>query len=226
MTAGACTTGEGPAGTQPEASKAAGSNEDRRFGTFGLPGGTLHISALEATWDDFVSLSHEAGPAPSGASCGLAPFRPAPKCSSGSRLFLRSAVMRLRCLAALAFLAACGAPDGGRQGAESEERQVAPVLTGPDARDESSHARPEVARVTHVALDLDADFAARRLAGTATLDIEAVEGASEIVLDSKGLEIESIADGEGRPLSFALGAGDERRGQPLTVRIGEARRAG
>ena len=132
--------------------------------------------------------------------------------------------MRLLCLAALAFLAACGAPDGGRQGAESEERQVAPVLTGPDARDESSFARPEIARVTHVALDLDADFVARRMAGTATLDIQAAEGAQELILDSKGLEIAQVTDADGRPLQWAIGAGDERRGQPLTVRLGAARR--
>ena len=46
----------------------------------------------------------------------------------------------------------------------------------------------------------------------------------EIILDSKGLEIQQVADGGGRPLQWALGQGDERRGQPLTVRIGEARR--
>ena len=97
--------------------------------------------------------------------------------------------------AAFALLAACTAADTNPQRAEAEgERQVAPVLTGPDALDESSFARPEVARVTHVALDLNADFAARRMAGTATLDLQAAPGAREIVLDSKGLEIERITD--------------------------------
>ena len=51
-------------------------------------------------------------------------------------------------------------------------RQVAPILTGEAARDPASYARPEIARVTHVALDLDADFEAQRMAGTATLDIQ------------------------------------------------------
>ena len=126
-------------------------------------------------------------------------------------------------LAACLFLAACaGAPR--ELGPAGGERQVAPILTGADARDESSFARPEIARVTHVALDLDADFAAKRLAGTATLDIAAAPGAQEIVLDSKGLEIESIVDGDGRALRWALGEGDARRGRPLTVRVGDARR--
>ena len=130
-------------------------------------------------------------------------------------------------LAAFAMLAACNVQSSNEQSetaSASGERMVAPILTTPDARDTQSFARPEIARVTHVALDLDADFEAKRMAGTATLDIQAAEGAEEIILDSKGLEIESIADGEGRPLKFALGQGDERRGQPLSVRIGDSRK--
>lgn len=121
-------------------------------------------------------------------------------------------------LAAL-ILTACAAAD--RAG---PAREVAPILTGAAARDAHSFARPEIARVTHVALDLDADFDARRMAGTATLDIEAAPGATEIILDSKGLEIEAITDAAGARLEHAFGAGDEARGRPLTVRIGAARR--
>jgi leukotriene-A4 hydrolase len=118
------------------------------------------------------------------------------------------------------ILSACTVVDAP----EEKARQVAPILTGEEARDTRSFARPEVARVTHVALDLNADFEAKRMAGTATLDIQAAQGAEEIVLDSKGLEIESIADAQGNALQHALGAGDAARGQPLTVRLGEARR--
>ena len=133
--------------------------------------------------------------------------------------------MRSLFLAALVLVSACTAGGTDEQkAAEGAERQVAPILTGEDARDEESFARPEVARVTHVALDLDADFAAKRMAGTATLDIQAAPGAQEIILDSKGLEVQQVADANGRPLQWALGQGDERRGRPLTVRIGDARR--
>src|SRR6218665_655976 len=69
---------------------------------------------------------------------------------------------------------------------------VAPILTGPDSRDGQSYALPEISRFTPVALDLDADFAAKRMAGSATLDIQAAAGAQEIVLESKGLEIQAI----------------------------------
>jgi leukotriene-A4 hydrolase len=126
--------------------------------------------------------------------------------------------MRLFSFAALLVL--CGAMSA----ATPPARQVAPILTTPEARDSASFARPAVARVTHVALDLDADFEAQRMAGTATLDIAAAPGAREIILDSKGLEIQAVTDQRGRALHHALGAGDARRGQPLTVEIAAARR--
>jgi aminopeptidase N len=132
--------------------------------------------------------------------------------------------MRHLIIALLAILPACTvAQQNGQQEAPAQS-EVAPVLTSPEARDDQTFARPEVARVTHVALDLAADFQAKRMAGTATLDIQAAPSAREIILDSKGLEVEAIGDEQGRRLQFALGQGDERRGQPLTVRIGEARR--
>ena len=133
--------------------------------------------------------------------------------------------MRSLFLAAFTLLAACTVSEGnGQRAAPEAGPHVAPVLTGADARDDSSFARPDVARVTHVALDLDADFQAHRMGGTATLDIQAAPGAREIVLDSKGLEIQGIADAQGHALQWQLGQGDERRGQPLTVGIGDERR--
>ena len=128
--------------------------------------------------------------------------------------------MRFLVLAVALFFSAAVGASAQRGG----QRAVAPILTGPDARDVHSYARPEIARVTHVALDLDADFDARRMAGTATLDIQAAAAARELVLDSKGLEIQSITGANGRPLPFTLGASDGDRGAPLTVRIGPARR--
>ncbi|MBV8687548.1 MAG: M1 family metallopeptidase [Alphaproteobacteria bacterium] len=100
--------------------------------------------------------------------------------------------------------------------------KVAPILA--EARDSASYARPAEARVTHVALDLAADFAARRLSGTATLDLQASPAAREIVLDSKGLAVRSVRDGAGRPLPFAFGASDPEKGAALTVRLNGARR--
>ncbi len=74
-------------------------------------------------------------------------------------------------LALTAVLAACSPALQGS--AAPAGRMVAPLLLTPDAKDNRSYAQPEVARVTHVALDLAADFQAKRLGGTATLDLDA-----------------------------------------------------
>ena len=113
----------------------------------------------------------------------------------------------------LSGLSACQAP------AESE-RMVAPVLTSAQALDDFTFARPTEARVTHLALDLDLDFDAQSIAGTATLDIDASEGASEIVLDSDGLQVESITNGAGDALDWQMGEYVADKGEPLTIGFG------
>jgi leukotriene-A4 hydrolase len=99
-----------------------------------------------------------------------------------------------------------------------------PILTGPDAKDVLSYARPDIARVTHVDLDLTADFKAHVMRGTATLDILAKPDAREIILDDKDLVISRITDARGRPLKWSVGASDDYKGAPLTIEIGAARR--
>lgn len=101
---------------------------------------------------------------------------------------------------------------------------VAPILTTPEAKDVRTYARPEIARVTHVDLDLTADFTAKVMRGTATLDVRARSDAREIVLDDKGLVIDRITDARGRPLTYTVGKAEGDMGAPLTVRIGTARR--
>jgi leukotriene-A4 hydrolase len=84
-------------------------------------------------------------------------------------------------------------------------------------RDIHSFARPEEARVTHVALDLRTDFSAKALSGRATLSLERTPGAGQIVLDTRDLTIESVTAPDGAPLKFALGEDDRIRGRSLTV---------
>ena len=135
--------------------------------------------------------------------------------------------MNLRHVAAAAaalLLAACQASNQPAPTAASDESAIAPILTGADAVDIHSYAKPLEARVTHVALDLNVDFTAKRLGGTATLDVEAKPDAKQIILDDKGLEIESIADASGKPLAYTVGAVDPILGAPLAITLGEARR--
>lgn len=118
-------------------------------------------------------------------------------------------------IAATGLLAACSSPDSA-----PEQAITSPILTSDEAQDDFTFAQPEIARVTHLALDLNLDFAGKSVAGTATLDIQAAEGAEEIILDSDGLQIASIADAEGNALDFTLGNRVEGKGEPLTIAIG------
>ncbi|MDB5687195.1 MAG: aminopeptidase, partial [Rhizorhabdus sp.] len=100
----------------------------------------------------------------------------------------------------------------------------APILTTPDAKDVLSYAAPQIARVTHVDLDLTADFAAKEMSGTAALDILAAPGATQIILDTNKLVVAKITDAKGMPLKWSIGAYKDYVGAPLTIEIGKARR--
>jgi leukotriene-A4 hydrolase len=138
--------------------------------------------------------------------------------------------LRKSLFSGLLFLAACS-PQGQQQAQAPEptakpqqaQAAVAPILEGPDAKDVHSFARPAEARVTHVALDLTADFTAKRIGGTATLDVQAAAYAKEVVLDTQGLEIQSVTGGDGKALAYAVGKADAALGAPLTVQLGGAK---
>lgn len=105
-------------------------------------------------------------------------------------------------------------------------RMVAPILTTPDAFDSLTYAQPQVARATHVALDLALDFEAQRVGGTADLTILARPGAEQIVLDSDGLEIARVTDARGNELEWSVGEDDGDKGAPLTIQIGPSTGSG
>ena len=104
----------------------------------------------------------------------------------------------------------------GCQRTEAPPARAETPATEPDVH---SFARPDLARVTHVALDLRADFDARVLAGQARLTLERAPGADAVVLDSRGLAIDRVADASGAPLRFELGPEDAVRGRALTVSL-------
>lgn len=128
-------------------------------------------------------------------------------------------------VAAMAFLlVGCHAADQPAQNADAAaEQAIPPILLTPQAEDVHSYANPREARVTHVALNLQADFSDHELAGTATLDIAAAPDAQKIVLDTDHLTITSVTDGDGRSLQYQLGSSDPIHGAPLTVTLGKAR---
>jgi leukotriene-A4 hydrolase len=129
------------------------------------------------------------------------------------RMIFRSAAP----LAALAFLAACAT--AAPAPAADAPTPAASTAMAPLPRDVHSFARPEVARVTHVELDLATDFAAKTISGTASLDVQAAPGANEIVLDTKNLDVRQVTGAAGQPLRWTLGQADSILGRPLTVAL-------
>ena len=131
--------------------------------------------------------------------------------------------MRILIAAAAALvLSSCQADRAPPPAAEASA--IAPILDTPDAVDIHSYAKPLEARVTHLDLDLMVDFDSKRIGGTATLDVQAKPGAREIILDDKGLEIESVTDEAGQPLPYTVGAVDENLGAPLAIQMGDKRK--
>lgn len=125
-------------------------------------------------------------------------------------------------MALSAALAACQtvpAPSASDATAPVEAQTMTPIPL-----DIHTYAQPNVARVTHVDLDLTADFARQTFSGTATLSITARPDATQIVLDARNLDIQGITNDAGQALSFSLGQERPFMGQPLTVQIGTARR--
>jgi aminopeptidase N len=129
----------------------------------------------------------------------------------------------MRLLAAvLMSLATTAAPAA----AQENEAMISPILTSEEAKDPWTFAEPEVARVTHVALDLTLDFDKKEVGGTATLDVLAAAGADKVVLDSDGLQIGQVTDENGAPLAFTLGDAVAGKGTPLTIAIVPAEEPG
>ena len=120
-------------------------------------------------------------------------------------------------LAGALLSTACVARPPAQQPAAAPEppRAAMPAIE----RDVHSFARPNEARVTHIALDLRADFDTRQLSGTAALDIQRAPDATQVILDTKDLDVRSITDRAGRPLQFAFGARDSVMGRALTVSL-------
>ncbi len=106
-------------------------------------------------------------------------------------------------------------------GAESMiDPAAAPVTAAmPTVRDVHSHAQPSVARVTHVSVDLQADFDRKVLSGVAELFIQAAPGATEVVLDARNLDIQAARASDHSPLRYTLGVDDPILGQALTVQL-------
>ena len=80
-----------------------------------------------------------------------------------------------------------------------------------------TYAKPNEAAITHLDLDITADFERKVISGTATYSIDN-SNADALVLDTKFLVIRE-AKADGKTTDFTLGDFDEQLGQPLHIKI-------
>src|SRR5688572_26116456 len=124
--------------------------------------------------------------------------------------------MRCAALVLTLFSAACSS------GLSTMNSRATPAggLAAPDLQaDVHSFANPAEARTTHIELDWEVDFQRREIRGSAALDLALAPGAAQCVLDTRDLAIEAVADGAGRPLSFALDPRDRLLGSALRIEL-------
>ncbi len=84
--------------------------------------------------------------------------------------------------------------------------------------DPHSYAVPEVSRVTHLDWNAQVDFENKIIEATAVLTLSNSEDATQLILDTKGLEIMSVS-ADGKPTTYALGEANNILGQSLTIAI-------
>ena len=88
-----------------------------------------------------------------------------------------------------------------------------------NSMDLHSFARPELARTTHLDLDLDVDFDNRVISGTARHSID-VNGGTEFILDTRGLNVIRVTlNDEDLAITHKLGPEQGVMGRPLVVPV-------
>ncbi|MFB6723270.1 M1 family metallopeptidase [Kribbella sp. NPDC056345] len=93
--------------------------------------------------------------------------------------------------------------------------------------DRHSYAEPLLVRTTHLELDLELDFTAKVLTGTATHTLDWSGSSDRLILDTRDLTVLAVegetADGW-EPLEYGLGVPDKELGSALTIRTARQER--
>lgn len=86
-------------------------------------------------------------------------------------------------------------------------------------KDYHSYANPDEVLVTHLNLDLSADFSTKKLVGSVQVTVKRQqENADEVILDTRDLAIFSVTS-QGNDVPFELKAADENLGAALHINI-------
>lgn len=122
-------------------------------------------------------------------------------------------VRRLAILPAALLAFACNqAPEDAPPEAAAPGREEA-------MGDVHSYARPHEIAVEHLDLDLTVDFDSQQLAGRASLRLDRRSEASQVVLDTKDLEILGVTLDDGAETRWTLGEDEPWLGRALTIDV-------
>ncbi|MFA3790661.1 M1 family metallopeptidase [Aliiglaciecola sp. SL4] len=116
----------------------------------------------------------------------------------------------------LTTLLACSNPE---QPSETKVQQTPKQTQIDNAKDYHSFANPDVVKVSHIDLDLTADFDKHQLIGTATLTYQKIdEQGKTLILDTRGLSILEVTAGN-TPVDFELQEEDANLGSALYISL-------
>lgn len=79
-----------------------------------------------------------------------------------------------------------------------------------------SFARPSQVAIKHLHLDLNVDFETKKLTGSATLDLDRKKGSTQLILDSHGIDVKSVSDGDTQ-LKWIFGKPDAMLGKAIII---------
>ena len=107
-------------------------------------------------------------------------------------------------------------PESSTSSSDAAAPATAEIKSGVDYH---SLSNPGEMKVTHLDLDLTADFDAKRLKGSVTLTFDKLAAdASELVLDTRDLDIQSVS-ANGESLAFTLDEADPELGAALRIQV-------
>lgn len=109
----------------------------------------------------------------------------------------------------------------------SEEKQTTEKTTvkGNNEKDWHTLSNSDSVVVKHLSLDIQVDFDAKKIGGSAHWEIDNLKKAQRIVFDSKDLVIDSIIMDDGSKAVYTVGKDDEILGSALQVPLKEANKS-
>lgn len=126
--------------------------------------------------------------------------------------------MKMLVLLALLFFVGCE-----ESGNQADPNMNQPSPSSPKlSHDSHSFSEPNKVQAVHLDLDIEVDFEAKIISGHASYQLDNKTGATQVIFDSRGLDIQKVTLGDANSieeLKFELGSKDPLKGQALSITI-------